>query len=207
MLSPHSTQWLGQVGELVLRSTEQESFLWSLHQLEHLREEGLHLPWAKEHGQPCGWRCGGVTPEAVNNGELPPFITHLVWQQDWLATAAFGRAYPAPHWNNTMESTLLAQVWVSQFQSCRHEELSLLHILCQPGCRSWHPPLLPNQCLEVGELALWSEEKKSCPLTPTSGNTLGSMPFISPGQHNRASPTSRGVNQPQSYEHGRDAPT
>lgn len=49
----------------------------SLRQLQHLRKQVPHLPWAKQYRQSCGWRYGWATPEAVNKGEMSPLLIYF----------------------------------------------------------------------------------------------------------------------------------
>lgn len=135
--------------------------------------------WARERGKrevlPCSCH-------------LPPNIWKLGW------------AGPAPCQNNTIESTLLAQVCVSHPQSCEYGEHSPLLLSCGGMGREWWPPAHPSMseaCGRAGLVVIWVGNLS---LTPTSCNAKECRLCTSPLQHNRANPISSDMGGPVTFE-------
>lgn len=183
----------------------------SLCQLQHLRKQVPHLPWAKQYRQSCGWRYGWATLEAVNKGELSPLLICYDSKTD-LQQLSLGEHTPhltgATQWNNPVSigvSEPVPKLWA--WESC----LPYTSVLCQHGCRAGELTSSPAyQSMPGGGRAgpvVKRGEELSVP--PTSCNTLENRLCSSPEQHNIEPTllTEVCVSQPQSCEHGRDTPT
>lgn len=96
-------------------------------------------------------------------------------------TAILRRGSPEPHQGITIEPFLLAQLWMSQSQSCNIGEFSTLMCLDMLG---------PITGMNAGPVVLTMRELS---LTITCCNTWENWPWIMPGQNNSDSLIRRGV--------------